>query len=166
MKNFSITVILLALTFSVISCHQHLESGMYITEHEEIFYAVEIDNATHKIKIYCCGTISEKIAVVKTGKKSYRMPPSDVEEIFNFSLPEKEDDGRDFKKFREGNFSVKGNEILISDLESDIFPGDRPEKINVTFSKNKIRINCADLYQYMFASPIYCRSKQIEFIKE
>ncbi|SHH69747.1 hypothetical protein [Winogradskyella jejuensis] len=66
-----------------------------------------------------------------------------------------------------GTISVKENEILITELESDFLSSERPKLKNMIIKNGKIYADCENITKYVWGKTNLgnCKSEQIEFIR-
>jgi hypothetical protein len=136
------------------SCSQdsEIKSGIYLAKNNELFYAIDINKSQNILKIYMLESFSQN---------NYEIP-----QILGLNIVEKENSVKDFKIFSKGNFKIKGDRLIIENLESNILPSTRPKTIEGKISDENIIISSEILSKYLFGKSISFKSNEIEFVKE
>ncbi|MCG2420528.1 hypothetical protein K8089_16015 [Aequorivita sp. F47161] len=64
-----------------------------------------------------------------------------------------------------GNIDVRENEILITELESNFPPSERPKLKNLIIKNGNIYVDCDNITEYVWGKTDLgnCKSKEIEF---
>lgn len=150
LKNLSYLLIII-LSFS---CSQNakIESGIYLAKNNELFYAIEINKSQNILKIYML--------------ESFSQINYDISQILDLNILEKENRVKDFKFFSKGNFKIKGDRLIIENLESNILPSTRPKTIEGKISGENIIISSEILSKYLCGKSISFKSNEIEFVKK
>lgn len=148
--NFSFSIVLILFN---ISCTQNktIKDGIYNSSNNDLYYAIKIDKNNKKISIYELESYEE---INPLGK-----------EIYNLNLSNSKQIKKDFNFFYKGDFEIINDKIIITNLESNMLPSDRPKKIEGKISNNKIEFNCAEISKYFSGNTIFCKSTEIVFIK-
>lgn len=153
MKTISIFFLSFVLILINISCTQNkvIEDGIYNSSNNDIYYAIKIDKNKKKILFYQLESYTEIDPIAK--------------EIFNIKSSDSKQSKKDFKFFNKGDFEIVNDKIIVTNLESDMLPSDRPKKIEGKISNDKIEFNCEEISKYFSGNTILCKSKEIVFIK-
>jgi len=134
---------ILFLTFLLQSCNQveFKNGGHFKAENNDLFYALRISSDMDSIQIFVLNewpiVSSENILVEKQNRET--------------SL--------------SGTIDVKENEILITELESNFLPSERPKIKNLTIKNGKLYADCENLTEYVWGKSNLgnCQSEKIEF---
>jgi hypothetical protein len=134
---------ILLLTLLLQGCNEieFQNGGNFKAENNELFNALWISAEMDSIKIYVLNEYSK----------------SDSEQ----TLAERKNHNNSIS----GKINIKENEILITGLESDILPSQRPKLKNLTIKNGKIYVDCENLTEYVFGKSDLgnCKTEQIEF---
>lgn len=149
--NFSVLFIIIIFNLSSCSQNSNIKNGIYNAANNDLFYAIEINKNSKKIIFYQLESYTE---IAPTSK-----------ETFNLNLSNSKQSKKDFKFFHKGDFEILDDKIIVTNLESDMLPSEKPKKIEGNISNYKIEFNCKEISKYFSGNIISCKSKEIVFIK-
>ena len=136
-----LSILLLTLLFQSCNEIEFQNGGNFKAENNVIFNALWISAEMDSIKIYVLNEYSKSDSEQTLAERKNH----------NYSL--------------SGKINIKENEIIITGLESDILPSQRPKLKNLTIKKGKIYVDCENLTEYVFGKSDLgnCETEQIEF---
>lgn len=134
---------LLLLTLFLQNCKEaeFENGGQFKAENNDLFYALWISSEMDSIQFF---VVDEW--------------PIDISEE---TLAEKQN--REMSV--SGTINVRENEILITELESNFLPSERPKLKSLTIKNGKIYVDCENITEYVWGKTDFgnCKSEQIEF---
>jgi hypothetical protein len=136
-------VSLLFLIFLLHSCSESefKNGGFFKAENNDLFYAIEINSNLDSIKLFILNEYSF----------------NDSQEILNSR--------KTFEIYSSGIIKVNGDRIIVSELESDRVPSDRPILEDLIYRNGKIFANCKNLTESFFGKLNFgnCETDFIKF---
>ena len=136
---------ILFLTLLLQSCNEveFKNGGHFIAENNDLFYALRISSELDSIQIF----MLDEWPIINSKE----------------TLAEKQNR----KMSSSGKISIKDNEILITELESDFLPSARPKLKNFKIRNGKLYADCENLTEYVWGSTNLgnCGTEKIEFIR-
>lgn len=141
MKN--VNYILLMLSFLNFCCSSSTEkTERYISENNNFFYAIDLNKKQNSIRIYY------------------------VQSYFSESETKSSlDKKKNYEYYSDGKIELLENEIILSELESDILPSRIPKSIRMEFVNRKIIVDCKSLSESTVGEIDLgiCENEKIEF---
>ena len=115
--------------------------GLFKAENSDLFYAIEVSPNLDVIKLFILNEYDS----------------NDSQEVLNSR--------KTFKLFRRALIEVAGNRIILSELESDIMPSNRPVLKDFVYRNGKIYADCENLTESFHGKQMFssCDSKHIVF---
>jgi len=141
MKN--INYILILLSFLNLGCSDTTdETERYIAKNNNFFYAIDLNKKQNSIRIY-------------------NVQSFDSASETRSSLDKK----KNYEYYSDGKIELLGNKIILSELETDISPSQRPRLIQMEFVSGKIIVDCKSLSKSTVGEIDLgiCENEKIEF---
>lgn len=103
-------------------------SGKYESVNNDMYYGIEINEELKLISFYMLSHFSSN------------MDKTEIEELKNWKISIR------------GKFAVKQDKFIVTNIESDVLPTERTDRLEIQLKDNTLEIRCNNLHNEIFGS--------------